>query len=326
MNQAWNKDKLKHKAPNVLKLIKRFNMVASWVITCIVTEPRLKKRGQLMAHFLKIAIVCFHFFFDQFLLFSANFANSKLYFFSLNRICTTWITSIPPSLCSLRSLMPLSTDLNGREQRYPRSYGRYVLAFWDSKHWFLSSFFPFQKYAAIQAKLSGKHYDNYRVILHSVNPPVLPYLYVATTFSLNSSNLILTYHSNKKRCLSVGSNLCRRWQSQLHWVFDKLQEEGTHLWGSERDTAVSTEGLHLQDRSHHRVTVDPPCLWGRWRKDLGTLYGSRTSKRREVWSALMTLAATLVLQTNNCILFVILLSCLTTVANKNKATVPLPRI
>jgi len=55
LNQSWNKTKLKHRAPNVLKMIDRFNSVSMWVATLIIQTPKVKARARMMARFMRIA-------------------------------------------------------------------------------------------------------------------------------------------------------------------------------------------------------------------------------------------------------------------------------
>eukprot|EP01132_Coremiostelium_polycephalum_P005608 gene5608-6979_t len=55
LNQSWNKTKLKHRAPNVLKMIDRFNNVSMWVATMIIQTVKVKARARMMARFMKIA-------------------------------------------------------------------------------------------------------------------------------------------------------------------------------------------------------------------------------------------------------------------------------
>ncbi|KAF2069090.1 hypothetical protein CYY_009588 [Polysphondylium violaceum] len=55
LNQSWNKTKLKYRAPNVLKMIDRFNSVSMWVATLIIHPPKVKARARMMARFMRIA-------------------------------------------------------------------------------------------------------------------------------------------------------------------------------------------------------------------------------------------------------------------------------
>ncbi|EGC39841.1 hypothetical protein DICPUDRAFT_147313 [Dictyostelium purpureum] len=55
MNGAWGKPHLKDKAPNIIKLISRFNEVSMNVIQTILNEEKLKDRCKVMARFIKIA-------------------------------------------------------------------------------------------------------------------------------------------------------------------------------------------------------------------------------------------------------------------------------
>eukprot|EP01133_Synstelium_polycarpum_P008966 gene8966-10516_t len=54
LNQAWNKPKLQYKAPNLLKMIDRFNKVSIAVSTAILSQPKLKARVKLIGRLIKI--------------------------------------------------------------------------------------------------------------------------------------------------------------------------------------------------------------------------------------------------------------------------------
>lgn len=54
MDQAWNKAKLKWRAPNVLQSIQMFNQLSTGVSTAIVKTIRLKKRIKHYAHWLQV--------------------------------------------------------------------------------------------------------------------------------------------------------------------------------------------------------------------------------------------------------------------------------
>ncbi|KAJ5079686.1 ras guanine nucleotide exchange factor i-related [Anaeramoeba ignava] len=58
LNQAWNKAKYKHRAPNVLAFIQRFNDVSLWVATCVVRRDKPKSRANIINKFIKIAEHC----------------------------------------------------------------------------------------------------------------------------------------------------------------------------------------------------------------------------------------------------------------------------
>jgi hypothetical protein len=55
LNQAWSKPKLKHRAPHVLALIKRFNMISSWAATEIVSATTIRERVRITSKFIRIA-------------------------------------------------------------------------------------------------------------------------------------------------------------------------------------------------------------------------------------------------------------------------------
>lgn len=47
---AWNKDRLKHRSPNIVALTNQYNTLSNWVPTAILTEPSLHGRLQKMKH------------------------------------------------------------------------------------------------------------------------------------------------------------------------------------------------------------------------------------------------------------------------------------
>lgn len=55
LHQSWSKLRLKHRAPHILALIRRFNNVSEWVGTQIVVETRLKQRAIIFAKLVGIA-------------------------------------------------------------------------------------------------------------------------------------------------------------------------------------------------------------------------------------------------------------------------------
>jgi hypothetical protein len=57
MDQAWNKPKLKWRAPNVLQMIHQFNSLSGGFSTAVVKTVRLKKRIKLEAHLVQVVDV-----------------------------------------------------------------------------------------------------------------------------------------------------------------------------------------------------------------------------------------------------------------------------
>eukprot|EP01111_Echinosteliopsis_oligospora_P014929 TRINITY_DN5748_c1_g1_i1.p1 TRINITY_DN5748_c1_g1~~TRINITY_DN5748_c1_g1_i1.p1 ORF type:complete len:673 (+),score=164.12 TRINITY_DN5748_c1_g1_i1:79-2019(+) len=55
LNQSWNKPKLKHRSPNVLRTIARFNDMSEWVASSILAVERVRDRARIMAKFIRIA-------------------------------------------------------------------------------------------------------------------------------------------------------------------------------------------------------------------------------------------------------------------------------
>jgi len=55
LNQAWNNKSLRHRSPNVLKLIHRFNQISKWVSSEMVQPESLAKRIERYEFFIRIA-------------------------------------------------------------------------------------------------------------------------------------------------------------------------------------------------------------------------------------------------------------------------------
>ncbi|KAL6078080.1 Ras guanine nucleotide exchange factor, variant 2 [Balamuthia mandrillaris] len=132
LNQAWNKEKYHHRAPNVRSLIQLFNKVSRWISSSILREDKLKKRAKLMTKYLELAIQ----------LFDYNNFNA--------------------------SLAIISGINNAAVHRLRFTRDEVASRLWDQIH-------------DIQEVLGGKNYSCYRERLHSVNPPLLPYLGVYLT-------------------------------------------------------------------------------------------------------------------------------------------------
>jgi hypothetical protein len=55
LQQSWMKPKLKHRAPNVLAMIARFNNVSSWMGTVICMEDKVRNRARVMQKLIGVA-------------------------------------------------------------------------------------------------------------------------------------------------------------------------------------------------------------------------------------------------------------------------------
>jgi hypothetical protein len=55
LNQSWNKPKLKHRSPNVLRTIARFNEISNWVASSILRVEKVRDRTRIMAKLIRIA-------------------------------------------------------------------------------------------------------------------------------------------------------------------------------------------------------------------------------------------------------------------------------
>lgn len=58
LNQAWSKEKYRHRAKNVLTLISRSTSMARWVASVILWQDTLKGRVKALTKFINIANVC----------------------------------------------------------------------------------------------------------------------------------------------------------------------------------------------------------------------------------------------------------------------------
>ena len=58
---AWSKESLKHKAPNVLRMIARFNHISMAFATLIVNETRIKQRKKMLEKLISVIEVKFTF-------------------------------------------------------------------------------------------------------------------------------------------------------------------------------------------------------------------------------------------------------------------------
>jgi hypothetical protein len=54
LNQAWNREKLKYKSPNVLDLISRANRISFWVASCVVWHTKLADRAKCITKFIQV--------------------------------------------------------------------------------------------------------------------------------------------------------------------------------------------------------------------------------------------------------------------------------
>mmetsp|Transcript_2347 Transcript_2347/g.3645 ORF Transcript_2347/g.3645 Transcript_2347/m.3645 type:complete len:480 (+) Transcript_2347:897-2336(+) len=59
LNLAWSSAKLRHRAPNVMKMIDRANSISAWVTHILLGEKGLKMRARYFAKFVKVGQHCF---------------------------------------------------------------------------------------------------------------------------------------------------------------------------------------------------------------------------------------------------------------------------
>lgn len=59
LQQAWSKPKLKHKAPNVVALITRFNVLSLWFVYAILAVDKFRARVRFVGKLINILIILF---------------------------------------------------------------------------------------------------------------------------------------------------------------------------------------------------------------------------------------------------------------------------
>ncbi len=59
LNKAWSSPKLKHRSPNLLAMIDRFNTISHWVAFTILSQKAYADRVRAFEMFIRIAGVCF---------------------------------------------------------------------------------------------------------------------------------------------------------------------------------------------------------------------------------------------------------------------------
>jgi son of sevenless-like protein len=55
LDQAWSKERLKHRAPNVCAMTEWFNIISNWVTSKILECSTIRARREVMTRFIKIA-------------------------------------------------------------------------------------------------------------------------------------------------------------------------------------------------------------------------------------------------------------------------------
>jgi len=55
LNQAWNKQSLRHRAPHVSHMIARFNSISYWVAKLVIAEEKIRQRTKVMSKILRFA-------------------------------------------------------------------------------------------------------------------------------------------------------------------------------------------------------------------------------------------------------------------------------
>src|SRR3989338_7118688 len=56
LGQGWTKQNKEERAPNILAMIRRFNLVSRWAATTVVKEEDVKVRGSVLAFWVDVAI------------------------------------------------------------------------------------------------------------------------------------------------------------------------------------------------------------------------------------------------------------------------------
>jgi len=133
LNQAWNKASLRHRSPNVMRMISRFNSISFWVARLLVNEERLRYRVKMMTKLIRFAQA----------LYKENNLNSLLAVVSgLNN-------------AAIHRLKFTMEELSNKDVESLAKFGSLLS--------------------------SDMGYKNYRARVHTINPPLIPYLGIYLT-------------------------------------------------------------------------------------------------------------------------------------------------
>jgi hypothetical protein len=55
LNQSWNKQKLKHRSPNVVSLIQRSTKVSMWIASLVLGSSNVNQRAKVIEKFIDVA-------------------------------------------------------------------------------------------------------------------------------------------------------------------------------------------------------------------------------------------------------------------------------
>jgi len=58
LSLSWQKPDKDIRSPNLLAMIRNFNQISGWVVTCLVQESNLKKRARMLRDFVKLTAEC----------------------------------------------------------------------------------------------------------------------------------------------------------------------------------------------------------------------------------------------------------------------------
>ncbi len=60
LNQAWQRENKAIIAPNIIRMIGRFNQISYWVATEVLTKQDRKTQVKIIKKFIKTAYICYH--------------------------------------------------------------------------------------------------------------------------------------------------------------------------------------------------------------------------------------------------------------------------
>jgi len=154
LNQCWNKAALKHRAPNVLKMIHTFNQLSHSISTHIVKPQKIKYRAKILEFWVKVAEV-------------RDPAHAT--------ICPTKFSVHCQYLRELNNFHGMMAVLSGVNSG-PVLRLKFTRAELPKQH--------VEAFEALEKTMeSDGSFASYRALLQSTSPPCIPHLYAPLTVS-----------------------------------------------------------------------------------------------------------------------------------------------
>ena len=220
LNQAWNNAKYKHRSPNVLQLIARFNAISLWVTRTIMAEEKIKVRARMMQKFIKLG--------DHL-----------------------------KSLNNFNTLMAILAGLNDSCVHRLKWTKSEMASKW------------IHLYDDMQALMTSEgNHKMYRMALHQVNPPCIPYLGVYLTDLTfiedgNRDEMNGLINMFKRSLVSNVIMEVQQYQQQPYNLQTVVQIQDlfntwpsfTHLQREELTKAMYADSLRYEPRGAERSTI-----------------------------------------------------------------------